>query len=224
MQTLVIPKELQKIAASMGSPVKGKVTFDANTALENLHNQYAGIGCDFGEDSFGCCIGFEESEFGGFWSKLKKGLGKVGKIVGKVGAVASFAIPGVGPLVGPAALAGMAAADKLLGSKKNAKQAAAIVSNTKALAALGDPQAIRGAQVLATVSQMRQQQKAPPGKPVVPGASKATPVTPFIKTTPHIQAQALALNAKKPAGVTKGKWHKFKEWFVGKELPVKKAA
>lgn len=226
MQTLVIPPELQKIAAAMGTPVKDKATFDAQTALQNLHGQFAGFGCDYGAEfdgEFGCCFGSEDSEFGGFFSKLKKlgkgigkGLGKVGKIAGKVGAVASFAIPGVGPLVGPAALAGMAAADKLLGSKKNHAAAAKIVSNTKALAALGDPQAIRGAQVLATVSLMRQQQKAPPGKAVVPHASKTTPVKPFIKTTPQLHVQALALSAKKPANINKTKWVKFKEWFTGK--------
>lgn len=228
MTEIAIPKDLQQLAAKLGAKVGPQVTYDGHKAVQNLHAQFHGGEVDFtGEESdIGCCFGSdEESEFGSLFSRLKKiakgvgkGIGSVGKVVGKVASVGVFAIPGIGPIAGGA----LQAADKLLGGKKGSKVNQAIINNTKALAALGDPAAIRGAQALATVSQIRTQNNTPPGKSVIPGAHAATPVKPYIRPTPqiHVAAVAQQLPAKK-----RTKWQAFKEWFTGHPATeVKKAA
>lgn len=238
---LEIPKDLQQLAAKLGANVGPNVKFDAEKSLRNLHALYTGasVGADFGCDmtigsdgEIGCCFGVEDSQFGfsfkKFLRKVTHTIGDVGKIVGKVASVGVFAIPGIGPIAGGA----LAAADKLLGSKKGAQVNAAIISNTKALAALGDPAAIRGAQALATVSQIRKQTNTPAGKSVIPGASRATPVAPYIAQVSRFQANARAqtqINRSGKVGTPvispiimqkPGFWTHFKAWWKGDAKPA----
>ena len=158
-----------------------------------------------------------------------KGLAKG---IATAGAVASFVVPGVGPLVGGSALAAMQAADKLLGDP-NIKNAAKLVSNTKALAAIGDGPARRGAAVLGAVAQIRQKKGAIPGQAVIPAipppavasAASARPpakVVPppavdskhYVQAVPRATVKSLAVqaaaNTKK-----KGILIRIKEWLVG---------
>lgn len=152
-----------------------------------------------------------------------KGLAKG---IATAGAVASFVVPGIGPLVGGSALAAMHAADKLLGDP-NVKGAAKLVSNTKALAAIGDVPARRGAAILGAVAQIRQKKGALPGQAVIPAviapgqtpSAKVTP-PPAVNTTVYTQAvprttvKALAAKAV-VASKKKGILIRLKEWLVG---------
>jgi hypothetical protein len=147
-----------------------------------------------------------------------KGLGNAAKTIGKVAAVASFVVPGVGPLVGGGALAAMASADKLLGDK-NIKHAAKIVSNTKALAALGDPHARRGAVILGTVAKIRAVKSVPMGKKAIPYAGRP-PTQKFTKVVTQAQANTLArakvqsVSASRTAPAAKKSfWIKVKQWL-----------
>lgn len=254
MPELEISPDLIAQAKALGVTVAPVVKFDAQRALQNVSAQYQGKEPNFsGEESdIGCCFGESssilsgDSEFGSFLRHFigrkadrgfRKGLKKVGSIaktVGKVAAIASFVVPGIGPLVGGTALAAMAAADKLMGDK-NIKNAAKLVSNTKAMAALGHPEAIRGAQVLAVVSRIRQQNKVPMGKAAVP-VQKVPPHV-YVAHIPQVQATALAHKklAKPPvkripvsvhhtptvkvaAAVHVGVWPKVKSWWTGRDV------
>ena len=156
-----------------------------------------------------------------------KGLAKG---IAAAGAIASFAVPGVGPLVGGSALAAMHAADKLLGDPK-LKNAAQLVSNTKALAAIGNVPARRGAAVLGAVAQIREAKGAQPGQAVIPAVpppavSKAANARPpakivpppavntaaYTQTVPRTTVKALATVA---VAKKKGILVRFKEWLVG---------
>lgn len=203
MTTLQIPSSLVEEAKKLGVDLDPNVKFSAYQPLLKLSEQYGGIDPQFGEED---CTFADESEFGSFLRHIvgrkadrsfRKGVKSVGKVAGqvakvglKVGAVASFAIPGAGPLVGGSALAAMKAADKVLGGSSK-KHKAKIVSNTKAMAALGDPHARRGATVLATVDQIRKQKAVPQGKPAIPGPAPVK-VQRYIKMIPQVTANALA--------------------------------
>ncbi len=108
--------------------------------------------------------------------------------------------------------AAMSAADRLLGDTK-VRNAALVVRNTQALAALGDPAAKRGLQVLNAVGTIRAVKQAPPGKAVVP----KTPVkTPVVQTTSpaRVTALAQATAAKKAADAANKTWvEKLLGWF-----------
>jgi len=204
MLELSIPPSLVEQARQMGVNIDPRVTYDAQDSLVKLHQQYGGIDPEFGEEDCGFS---EDSEFGSFLrhiigrkadravrkvgAKAIKTVGKVAKTAVKVGAIASFVVPGVGPLVGGSALAAMGAADKLLGGTKK-KVSAQMVSNTKALAALGDPGARRGVAVLATVAQIRRQKGVLPGKKAIP-TPRPVRVMRYQKVVPKTHAQALAL-------------------------------
>jgi hypothetical protein len=149
-----------------------------------------------------------------------KGLGQIAKTAGKVAAVASFVVPGVGPLVGGSALAAMSAADKLLGDPK-VKNAAQLISNTKALAAMGNVPARRGAAALAAVAQIRQKTGAKPGQAVIkprPSPLRPAPRAPavntalYVQAVPRTQVKALATQAIATAP-KKSFWQKLKELF-----------
>lgn len=125
----------------------------------------------------------------------------------KPGGVISFGIPANANVKSV-----MSAADRLLGDPKVAN-AALVVRNTQALAALGDPAAKRGLQVLNAVGTIRAVKKAPPGKAVVP---KATVRTPVVQTTSPAKVTALAkMTAAKKAADEKNKtWvDKVLGWF-----------
>ncbi len=119
-------------------------------------------------------------------------------------AVASFAVPANMNL--KAALAG---ADKLLGDPKLGNSTA-LVRNTKALAALGDPAAKRGVAVLTAAAAVRAAKKAPVGKAAVP--KPPTPVNAKaltqVKTKAQVNALAIKTNAAKAADA------KTSSWFV----------
>src|SRR4051812_18242763 len=144
-----------------------------------------------------------------------KGLGNIAKTAGKVAAVASFVVPGVGPLIGGSALAAMSAADKLLGDPK-IKNAAQLVSNTKALAAMGNVPARRGAAALAAVAQIRAKTGAKPGQAVIKaGPTAKAPVVntaAYVQAVPRTQVKALAAQAIATAP-KKSFWQKFKDLF-----------
>lgn len=82
-------------------------------------------------------------------------------------ALPSFAVPGTAKLPPPAAAAALASADRLL-SDPNVTNAAEVIDNTKALAALGDSNAQRGASVIEAVANARQDAGTPPGQPLIP--------------------------------------------------------
>lgn len=212
MTTLQIPPSLVNEAKKLGVDLDPNVKYSAYQPLLKLSEQYGGIDPQFGEED---CTFADESEFGSFLRhiigrKADRSVSKVVKTGLKVGAVASFVVPGVGPLVGGSALAAMKAADKVMGGSSK-KHKAKIVSNTKAMAALGDPQARRGATVLAAVDQIRKQKAVPQGKPVIPGPPPK--VQKYIKMVPQVQANVLA-NAKVATAASapkKGFWIWVKE-------------
>ncbi len=107
----------------------------------------------------------------------------------------------------------MAAADKLLGDPK-VGNAALVVRNTKALAALGDPSAKRGLAVLNSVATIRKAKKVPPGKSAVPKAPipKAAVIQ---KTTPaKVTAMAKAVATQKKVDAKNKTWvAKVLGWF-----------
>jgi hypothetical protein len=114
----------------------------------------------------------------------------------------------------------MTAADKLLGDPA-VKNAAQLISNTKALAAMGNVPARRGAAALAAVAQIRAKTGALPGQAVIkPIPTLARPVTKppvvnttaYVQTVPRAQVKALATNAIKTAP-KKSFWQKFKDLF-----------
>ncbi len=136
---------------------------------------------------------------------VKKSVTGLGKAVGTGVAIASFVVPGAGPLIGGAGLAALGAADKLL-SDPRVKNAAQVVKNTQALASLGSKPAQRGAATLAAAAAIRKAKATPPGKAAIPLATTAqraavaamVPKT-VAKTTPA-QVKKLAATAvvKKP--------------------------
>lgn len=125
----------------------------------------------------------------------------------KPGGVVSFGLPANANVK-----SAMAAADRLLGDAK-VRNAALVVRNTQALAALGDPAAKRGLQVLSAVGTIRAVKQAPPGKAVVPKTPVKTPVVQT--TTPaRVTALAQATAAKKAADAANKNWiEKVLGWF-----------
>ncbi len=146
--------------------------------------------------------------------KTAEGLKGAMKVIGPI---AMFAIPGIGPIVGTAAFAAMASADKLLSDPK-VTNAAAVIKNTQAMAALGDVAAQRGAAVLAATAKIRVAKKTPPGQPAIPvttpaqktAVAKAIPKT-AVKKSP---AEVKALATKKLIEAKSQGWFtKFLGWF-----------
>jgi hypothetical protein len=142
--------------------------------------------------------------------KTVTGLGK-GLAIGT--AAVSMAVPGVNVLTGSAVAGALAAGDKLLGSK-NVKNAGRVISNTKAMAALGDPAAKRAAIVLGTVAQIRQAKGVQPGQRAIPFAGKV-PTKPFTQYIPKQYATKLAEKRVEQATTARKKsfWTKVKEFF-----------
>lgn len=222
-------------AKKLGYTIDTSVTFDAETPLKKVAQQLNGAETTFGaEDAeFG---GFfltkllkhpvkkvsaklqkKAPQHAAVAKKLGQASPKIDvkksatgaiKIAGKAAAIASFAVPGVGPLVGGPALAAMQAADKLLGDPK-VKNAAQLVSNTKALAALGNQPARRGAAVLGAVAQIRADKNAKPGQAVLPPGPVNTRV--YAQAVPRTQVKALAAKA---IVNKKSFWQKLKELFT----------
>lgn len=96
-------------------------------------------------------------------------------------------------------------ADQLLGDRK-ITNAALIVRNTKALAALGDDNAKRGLTVLSAAAKIRTAKKTPPGKAAVPPSAK--PVAVVQKTSPA-QIKTLVKTAPPKPGVLR----RFINWI-----------
>ena len=211
MTELQNPKFLIDEVAKLGVQLPTSIKFDAEAPLVKLSEQFKGTDPSFGEDD----INIGDSDFGSFLRhiigrKADRAVTKVVKVGAKVGAIASFAIPGVGPLVGTSAMAALAAGDKLLGDPK-VKSAAKVVSNTKAMAALGNQSAKRGAMVLAAVQKIRTAKKVPIGKSAIPYVGTINPKKYTQKTT---QSQAYALAQKKIAEKPKITfWVKVKKWL-----------
>ncbi len=133
------------------------------------------------------------------------------KVTGKAVAIASFVVPGAGPLIGGSALAAMKAADKLLGDPK-IKNAAQLISNTKALAAMGNVPARRGAAVLGAVAQIRQVKAVAPGQAVIKVPTPPVNTKAFTQVTSQNEVKALATRAAATAP-KKTFWQKIKDWF-----------
>ena len=230
-------KDILTVAQSLGYDIDDSVTFDSTEAIKKVAAQLNGQGATFGAEdaSFG---GFfltklfkkpQKKIAGKLQAKaqtpaqkqaaakladarikvnVKKSATGLVKVTGKAAAIASFAVPGVGPLVGGTALSAMQAADKLLGDPavKNASQ---LVSNTKALAALGDVPARRGAAVLGAVAQMRAAQGAQSGQAVVkPGAVNASA---YVQNVPAAKVKKLAVQT---LSKKKTFWQKLKDLFT----------
>ncbi len=242
--------EIIALARDLGVDIDSTVTFNPHTAIVKVAQQLEGGEVTFsGEDAeFGGLFSIFKKSKKKLSAKLiaqaktpaakaaaaklasagmkvnvkatAAGLGRAVKTVGKVAAVASFVVPGVGPLVGGGALAALTAADKLLGDPK-IKNAAQLVSNTKALAAMGNVPARRGAAALAAVAQIRQVKKAAPGQAVIkpkPTPAKPAPkpltvnTTAYVQAVPRAQVKALAIKAVATAP-KKSFWQKVKDLF-----------
>lgn len=121
--------------------------------------------------------------------------------------IVSFGVPSTGNVK-----AAMSQADRLLGDPK-VNNAALVVRNTKALAALGDPSAKRGLSVLNAVATIRVAKKTVPGKAAVPQLKIKTPVVQ--KTTPaKITALVKTTAVKKTIDTKKQTWvQKVLGWF-----------
>jgi len=136
----------------------------------------------------------------------------VAKTVSAAG-VTSFGIPANANIK-----AAMSSADRLLGDSK-VNNAAAVVRNTKALAALGDASAKRGLAVLNAVATVRTAKKTPPGKAAVPKTASKTTVVQKTSVA-KVQTLAKATVAKKQADKKNQTWvQKVLGWFG---LEVKK--
>jgi hypothetical protein len=90
----------------------------------------------------------------------------------------------------------MAAADRLLGDPK-ISNARAVIRNTQALAALGDPAAKRGLVALQAVGNIRAQKGAQPGQKVIHGKA-APPRAVTAKRTPAQVRRMAAKTVSKP--------------------------
>lgn len=214
--------EVIAIAHRLGVDIDSSVTFNPKTAVLKVAQQLEGKEVAFSG---------EDAEFGGFFGKIlkrvtpkrvvpsgidlskarikvdiKKSATGLTKATGKLAAVASFAVPGLGPLVGGTALAAMTAADKVLSSGK----AAGLVSNTKALAALGNVPARRGAAVLGAVAQIRQVKGVAPGQPVF---NRPVQTAAYVQNVPRAQVKALAVNVVATAPAGRSFWQKLKDLF-----------
>jgi len=235
MTELTIPPFLIQQAKSMGVTIDSVIEYDPEVPLLKLSQFYRGQQPDFGEEDcdMGCdCGSFAGIKLPGFMRKtLRKASGNKIKIpknatinvrksvtgLGKMAAVGaaavSMAVPGVNVLSGSAVAGALAAGDKLLGSK-NVKNAGRVISNTKAMAALGDPGAKRAAIVLGTVAQIRKAKGAQPGQRAIPYAGKI-PTKPFAQYVPQKYANTLAVRRVEQAKTAAKKtwWIKVKELF-----------
>jgi hypothetical protein len=105
----------------------------------------------------------------------------------------------------------MAGADKLLGDP-NVKNARAVIRNTQAMAALGDPAAKRGLSVLTAVGHIRLAKATPVGQRAVPHVLTVPPAALTVRRSP-VQVRKLAV--KKAAEKPKGFWARFVAWIKG---------
>lgn len=232
---LVIPPFLIQQARALGADIDPIIEYEPEAPLLKLSQFYNGGQPDFGAED--CTMGCECSHFAGiklpgFMRKtlrkasgnkvkipknatinVKQSLKGLGKGVAIGAAAVSMAVPGVNVLAGTALAGALATGDKLLGDK-NVKQAGRIISNTKAMAALGDPGAKRAAIVLGTVAQIRQAKGAQPGQRVIPFAGKV-PTKPYIQYVPKRYATQLAVKRVEQARSAgkKSFWAKVKELF-----------
>lgn len=241
MTQLVQSPAMISLAKEMGVDIDSSVTFNPTTALQKVAAQLQGAQVTFsGEDAeFGgiftkifkkpkaklaAKLSAKATTTAGKTAAANlrtapmkvdvkataKGLARAATTVGKVAAVATFIVPGVGPLVGGSALAAAAAADKLLGDPK-VKNAAQLVSNTKALAAIGHQPAQRGAAALAAVAQMRLVKGAKPGQAVIP--PRPVVASHYVQEVPRAHVNTLAVKAV-AAAPKKSFWQRVKEWFT----------
>lgn len=127
------------------------------------------------------------------------------------GAATAFHLP-----LGTSAVTALQAADQLLGNP-NIANAAQIVSNTKSLAALGDPAAQRAVPILAAVAQIRNAKGAATGTPAVPPG--AIDISAFTKTQSPQQVKALAAAAD--ANQKKHWWQRIFGWIHKPKTVIK---
>lgn len=136
----------------------------------------------------------------------------VASVVKTAAPLAAFLIPGIGPIVGGAAMAAMAAGDKVL-SDPNVKQAADVIKNTRALASMGDEAAKRGVAVLDAVAQVRKKVALPAGQALVkiqtPQQAQAvqTAIEKSYVTVPPSRVEQLAISMR--VGII----DKFLDWL-----------
>lgn len=234
---LTIPPFLIEQARALGVTIDPHIEYDPEVPLVKLSLQYRGQQPDFGAEDcdMGCdCGTFAGLKLPGFMRKtLKKVSGNKVKIpknstinvtkslkglakgIAIGTAAVSMAVPGVNVLTGSAVAGALAAGDKLLGSK-NIKNAGRVISNTKALASLGDPGAKRAAVVLGTVSQIRQAKGAQPGQRAIPFAGKVQ-TKPYVQYVPKTYANSLAVKRIEQVKLDpkrKSFWVRLKELFV----------
>lgn len=106
----------------------------------------------------------------------------------------------------------MASADKLLGSK-NVNNAALVVRNTQALAALGNTAAKRGLAVLNATATIRQVKRVPPGRAAIPRVAAKTPVVQRT-TIPQVKSLVQTAVATQAADAKNKTWiQKVLGWF-----------
>lgn len=181
--TLKNPQLLIDEAKKYGVDLGSTVSFDEAGPLNEMQAQFNGTSADFG--LFAKLWGKK------FDRKFRKGIKKVGKVAKIAVPVAAFVIPGIGPAIGVSLGAAMAAGDKVLGGMKPAERKK-IISNTKALAAVGDPDAKRGMMVLNTVHKIRVEKKIPDGKRAIPKPAQPVKAAQVFKMVSQPQVYKLA--------------------------------
>jgi hypothetical protein len=237
MIILETPDALIEECKKHGVKLSKNVQFDPETPLLEVSSQFNGEDYipEGTESDFGFMASVWGKKFDRKFKKAAKGVAKVakpfveavpgGKVVTggisaagkafapakKKTAITSFNIPkNVNPV------RALASADKLLGSasiKPIVRQQ--IINNTKALAALGDPNARRAITTLNAAQQIRRTAQVPVGKAAVT-AAKPLPTTVVKKEQP--KSKVLQLAQKQDANLKKlGVWARFKIWLVGEK-------
>lgn len=197
---IIYPPAVQELSKKLG------VILPPNEEVQTVASVVS-MGCDFGAE-FGAPLKlkafFQNTIHKAATTPVSTGT-KPGIIKGQA---VAFGIRS--PNIKPAAA--MAAADRLLGDPKIGN-AQAVIRNTTALAALGDPSAKRGLTILQAVGTIRAKLQAKPGQKVIP--AKATPARAVTiqRTSAQVKRLATKTAAKPVSKQNPGIIKKVLRWF-----------
>lgn len=201
---VIYPASIQAAARELGVTLPANETVEAVQAVVEMAEELS-PGADFGALKFKAIghalVTAVKKPVTTAASKMK-GSGIVG------GSTVAFGIRST--KITPKAA--MAAADRLLGDTKIAN-AQAVIRNTHALAALGDPAARRGLVILQAVGNIRAAKSAQPGQHVIPIVKTQSLRAVTIKRTP---AQVRRMATKTPVTAkTPSLWKRVLTWIKG---------
>lgn len=201
---VVYPASIQAAAKELGVILPANETVESVQAVVEMGEELS-PGADFGALKFkaiGRALVSAVKKPVTTPASTKKGSGLIG------GSTVAFGIRS--PKITPKAA--MAAADKLLGDPKIAN-AQAVIRNTHALAALGDPAAKRGLVVLQAVGNIRAAKGAQPGQKVIPAASVNTRAVTIKRTPAQVRRMATKTTATASTHKTPGLWKRVLSWL-----------